>query len=315
MLKLKRLPIALAAIICIQGNALAWNKAGHMVSASIAYQDLRTDHAAVVVEVVKILEQHPDFKQYWEPQLSGLSEPEKSQRLFMLAARWPDDIRGKSEDRPTWHYVGFPYVLSGASSSVAPKEPATVNLLTAYSNNQRLVADQTIPLAQKAVALCWLFHLTGDSHQPLHAVSMYSDSFPTGDRGGNSQYVRLPGGTRAVNLHSLWDGLILGSEKVSDVTNTATELRSRYKRTDLVNIDIDDPQKWTKEESLALAKRYAYLNGNLKTAAKDSKDMPDAPDDYARNAKSVAEKQIVLSGYRLADKLTRLINPNQISRQ
>ena len=37
---------------------------------------------------------------------------------------------------------------------------------------------------ERAVAMCWVFHLIGDAHQPLHVTQLYSTQFPKGDRGG-----------------------------------------------------------------------------------------------------------------------------------
>ena len=52
----------------------------------------------------------------------------------------------------------------------------------------------------KAILLCWLFHLVGDIHQPLHCSAMFTPRlFSEGDRGGNSIKVGK------YNLHSTWD--------------------------------------------------------------------------------------------------------------
>ena len=37
--------------------------------------------------------------------------------------------------------------------------------------------------AEKAIAICWVEHIIGDLHQPLHAASLYSPEFPKGDQG------------------------------------------------------------------------------------------------------------------------------------
>jgi hypothetical protein len=56
------------------------------------------------------------------------------------------------------------------------------NILTALTDNEKVA--KTGADADKAVAVCWLMHLVGDIHQPLHAVSYYDDDHPKGDRGG-----------------------------------------------------------------------------------------------------------------------------------
>ena len=45
---------------------------------------------------------------------------------------------------------------------------------------------RTAAPADRADALCWVCHLVGDIHQPLHCVSLFNATFTSGDRGGNS---------------------------------------------------------------------------------------------------------------------------------
>ena len=56
---------------------------------------------------------------------------------------------------------------------------------------------------------CWLFHLVGDVHQPLHTVSLFKTKYPDGDRGGNLVFVRAKRSGAILDLHQLWDGLLL----------------------------------------------------------------------------------------------------------
>ena len=67
-----------------------------MVTGAIAYRELQTSSPQTAARVVAIFRQHPDFQQRWSGKLNepGLSEDDRNQYLFMLAARWPDDIRG-----------------------------------------------------------------------------------------------------------------------------------------------------------------------------------------------------------------------------
>ena len=59
--------------------------------------------------------------------------------------------------------------------------------------------------ANKAVVLCWIFHLVGDVHQPLHVVSMFTPELPDGDRGGNLIFVRPRPDSPPMRLHAFWD--------------------------------------------------------------------------------------------------------------
>jgi hypothetical protein len=60
------------------------------------------------------------------------------------------------------------------------------------------------PRNEKRVALRFVAHLVGDTHQPLHA------GFAE-DHGGNSVDVRVNG--RKENLHSFWDTALVELEQ------------------------------------------------------------------------------------------------------
>ncbi len=84
--------------------------------------------------------------------------------------------------------------------------------------------------AEKAVALCWVFHLVGDVHQPLHAVSVFSALYPEGDRGGTRFYVRVGPGSATVSLHYLWDNALGQEQGVRAVWNRSGALVARAAR-------------------------------------------------------------------------------------
>lgn len=67
-----------------------------------------------------------------------------------------------------------------------------------------LSVNNTNLTAEKAMFARYLIHVVGDIHQPLHSVSLYNSTFPSGDRGGNSLKVVLLNGT-VQNLHAFWD--------------------------------------------------------------------------------------------------------------
>ncbi len=92
-------------------RSFAWNRPTYMVTGAIAYRDLQTTSPQLAVRVVAILRQHPEFQPRWAGKLNdpALSDDERDQYLFMLAARWPDDVRGNAYDHPTWHYINYVY--------------------------------------------------------------------------------------------------------------------------------------------------------------------------------------------------------------
>ena len=238
----------------------------------------------------------------------NLSAEEQELYLFMMAARWPDDVRGDAVfHHGAWHYINLPYTPEGQPASVQPIDPPTENILSAYQSNLDIVQSTALE-STKAVALCWIFHLIGDVHQPLHTITLFTTQFPPleGDRGGTRFYVRVGEGAHTISLHMFWDDLILGSERFQNVRNTATALRSKrtHARTQLPELTETRFEGWARQESFTVAKEHAYRNGQLR-GSKDQQNGEVLPTDYITTVKPLAERRIVLAGYRLADVLTQ----------
>jgi hypothetical protein len=290
---------------------LAWNKAGHMVSGAIAYADLQHASPQTLARVLTLLKAHPHFETTWAPRLAQgpLSPEEQALSLFMLAARWPDDIRKDATfHHGAWHYINLPYKPEGQPASVQPIDPPPENILRAYQTNLDIVRS-TAPESTRAVALCWIFHLIGDVHQPLHTVAFFTTQFPPpeGDRGGTRFYIRAREGASTISLHTFWDDLILGSERFQSVRNTATALRLQpdHARAQFPALAETQFEEWAKQESFTLAKDHVYRHGQLRGSTEQHHGEV-LPADYIPTVKPLAARRIVLAGYRLADVLQQL---------
>ncbi|MDB5294487.1 MAG: Nuclease [Phycisphaerales bacterium] len=294
-------------LLTVARPALAWNRPGHMVVGAIAYDVLAKDHPKALAAALAALRQHPQYDDVLAKRLEAVPEADRDRYLFMVAARWADDVRDKPEyHHGPWHYVDVPYVPPAEAKRVKPPEvdPNGDHLLTALKANEAILRAADADPKAKAVAVCWVMHLVGDAHQPLHAVSLYAERYPEGDRGGNSFHVRAEAGGSVLNLHSLWDGLILGSQTYRDAANAATELRNRpaFSPDKLKRALAErDPKKWV-QESYHLAIDVVYRRGDLRGST-DRSDGPVLPGDYLPAAKAVAERRVVLAGYRLAAEL------------
>jgi hypothetical protein len=292
--------------------SLAWNKPGHMVSGAIAYAELQHTNPQILVRVVTALKTHPHFETTWMPRLQrlGLFLEEQELYLFMFAARWSDDIRGDPAlDHEMWHYINLPYKPEEQPATVHTVDPPAENILSAYQNSLDTLRSSASTTADKARALCWVFHLVGDVHQPLHTVALFTTQYPTakGDRGGTRFYIRACEGAGTISLHTFWDNLILGSERFQSVRNRATALRLRpeHARPQLPELAETRFEEWAKQESFTLAKEKTYRNGQLKGGT-DKNQGEVLPTDYIPTVKPIAERRIVLAGYRLADVLKQL---------
>jgi hypothetical protein len=219
----------------------------------------------------------------------------------MLAARWPDDIRGDSGfDHPLWHYIDYPYRPPGQPASVAALPPAAENIVTGFQQNVAVVQGSAAD-DQKAVALCWIFHLIGDSHQPLHAAMLFTTLFPQGDRGGNLLYVRPdPAKPATENLHAYWDNLLGREDRYNAARERAAGLENAHPRASLRELSDPHFEDWVQRESFRLAVSTVYRKGKLSASA-DPKLGASLPRNYHAVALLLAERSVALAGYRLAD--------------
>lgn len=299
--------IALIITALCADSALAWNKAGHMVSAAIAYEKLKQDSPQTVAKVVELMQQHPQADLIAR-RLESVPEADRERYLFMLMARWPDDIRGDADfDMPEWHYINYAYKPPEEPEDVQTALPAADNIVQAFKQNRNTVTGNSSE-DEKAIALCWIFHLIGDVHQPLHTATLFTKDFPSGDRGGTRFYIRARPNSSPISLHKFWDDLILGSERHQSVRNRAIELRNRPELAEgkLHELSEQDFEKWAKSESLKLAEVEAYREGKLPGSA-DKNSAPSLPGNYVTSVKPIAERRVVLAGYRLANVLKQAI--------
>lgn len=322
--------IALVANISIVPRLLAWNDTGHMTVALIAYRQLDD---ATKQKVGAILKSHPHYKLYLTANLpQGVSEEEWA---FMRAATWPDFVRparpGSQYEtfkgpeitryhQSYWHYIDMPWVPPMDRAKIDPStmpshqprsEPATqpTNILEALDFNAKELKSASGE--QQAVALAWVEHLVGDVHQPLHATTLYSVVYPTGDKGGNAIAIRLNG--YVMNLHSFWDESMGTSDAYSAIAFIATDITSdaNLSPEKLAELKTDASFRSWADESHEYGAAFAYLNGRLRNvpmAQRDAKEIsadqvPGLPPGYEQNARTVARRRIMLAGLRLAEQI------------
>lgn len=274
-----------------------------MVTGAIAHEDLLTNDARIIAQLAEILARHPD-RGTFEVALGRSTGQERTRRLFMEMARWPDDIRTTIYDHPTWHYSGKPLIDSRDPPATPIPDHSSGAALEAFALNLRVASDKNASATERAIALCWIFHLVGDMHQPLHAADQFSARLPASDRGGGLQFVRASADSEPQSLHGFWDGIIGGTGEASDALNRAGALTANLPRARFPQLSgAADVAAWTKE-SVDLAVTVAYRSDLAAgTTEQDAKILAPA---YVSAARATGETRIVLAGYRLSDLLRRI---------
>lgn len=331
------LSVAAALLIVLSEPARAWNDAGHMLVARIAWLRMSPEQRTQVCDLLK---QHPHYESY----LTAKCPPEvaREEWAFLRAATWSDYIRPPKTLAPekvalherhkfhrgVWHYVNFPY-RAGQSESALPRDPLPnqTNIVDQIDVSQKVLqkvlkSDPGAVMdisheANRAVRVCWLFHLIGDLHQPLHAVALVDDKlFPEGDhgdQGGNLLAIRPDSMSKPQRLHSYWDGILGYDSRFSSVCDFA-ELLARDPT--LAPDKLEElathkqPRDWA-AESYAAAKTHVYRDGKFPLVVYADVDSQKVAADQVpavstfdgATSRTLARRRMVVAGHRLAETL------------
>src|SRR3954463_3056035 len=168
--------ILLLLLLSIPAHVFAWGRDGHAIVAQIAESRLTPKAKAAVDELLG------------KQTMSGVSS-------------WADQIRKERDETATWHYVDIPYEMRAYDAARDGKNGN--NVIDKIVDFANVLNDRTRPAADREEALKFLIHFVGDIHQPLHSAERNED------KGGNFRLVFFLDEPQAVNLHKVWDSVLL----------------------------------------------------------------------------------------------------------
>jgi hypothetical protein len=330
--------IAIALPTFLGNQASAWNSIGHMTVAKIAFDEM---DAKTQLALFNLLKQHPHFKDYLTA-----SKPDdidnEVQWVIVRSAVWADWVRGSKTDgrgvninvfnRGEEHYVNIPLIDPKDEKFFAGKtliDPDLPNIVTALKTRANDLKTKTAAAVDRAVAACWLFHLAGDIHQPMHNVAYFSSdpAFQKGDLGGNLFGIKAGG--RKWKLHQYWDDILGADSDYNDdspkhqgeIYREAVKLAESLRGLKMTDVDLQKLKNnltfasWSRE-GFELARTVAYQKGDdsgLLKAVPIKFKMPipaeaeEVGQEYIQRARATAERQVVLAGKRLAIRIKSLI--------
>ena len=328
---MKRTLLLLCSFLASLSTSFGWSMPGHMIVTAIAYCEFSPTEQA---QLDTILADH-FYSQKWDAAYPpGTFELSKPFYRALLACLYPDEIRdySKPETFAYWHFVDYP--LDPPNYPLKARPQAENDVVYGIEQSEKAI-ETDAPGLDRGKMLSFLLHLVGDIHQPLHCESTFSDDFttPDGDKGGNYVYVEAPAqpdlGLKAgkINLHAFWDEMFgTGGNPLKFPTPTvilaavhkAQALKDQIHRDALPELAADTtPISWS-IESRTKAIQDAWLNGQLHYTAEvfppgekpapPPGPAPALPDTYTTHAHEVADRCIVLAGYRLADELHRVLH-------
>ncbi len=160
--------------------AWGWGGEGHRLICEIAWQQLTPATRGEV---------------------RALLRAERGSHRFADSCTWADRIRGdpRYDDLKPWHYLN----LSPGTTRYRDRDcPRAGCVVRAIDQARADLTDSSQSLPRRLEALKLLGHFVGDIHQPLHVA--YAS-----DRGGTQRRVRYGPRAELVDLHRVWDELLL----------------------------------------------------------------------------------------------------------
>jgi hypothetical protein len=312
-------------------QAAGWSSGGHRIVADIAYDLLTPEERGKIVTLIRDNHKgfNKHFKAHLKTELPNANADDEARWIFLQAAIWPDMI-----PRNPWHFVNFPLFLSETDEmalkddikpnlkSTLPKgfnekkDANKLNCMQAVKYCIREIKDAHTEAHKVPEFYCWLIHVVGDIHQPLHSTSLVSRARfnqSEGDKGGNGISVK-PGSS----LHSYWDGLHGKNQgkkfqPLSDIRKRSATILANKDNVDAAELAKKklNPLDWVKE-SHEYAKSDVYTQ-KIKDAVAEGEADPKADlkevvldKAYQKRAHEIADRRVAEAGYRLAALLKQL---------
>jgi hypothetical protein len=313
----------LTALTLLPLSASAWNSVGHRAIAELAWRKLEQPERRAASELLK---QHPHYKELLTADVpAGVDE---SEWAFLTAAVWPDLVRPAKKGQPHKpssitkydlypHAIGYPFLRRGDTNLALLGNffIAKPNAEMVLANSLTTLKDTKASPQDRAVSLCWVLHLYGDLHQPLHAANRVTTENPRGEGLGGNHFV-LDSRGQQINLHVFWDQLpgvdpsYHAVAALADSLSAAPEFQANRLREYQENKSIP---AWV-QESFRAAVDFAYAENRVELAHfnrqpssnNPSSAIPALKADYIEGARKIAHRRLVLAAQRVVDELKQV---------
>jgi hypothetical protein len=295
------LGIVLMLALLMPHQASAWLREGHMATATMAYEVLEQQDPEAIATILRLMRAHPDRARF-DAQMGDLTGRDGERRMFELMAIWPDAVRRTPYDHPSWHTSQrivssarnvIPFAFGGAQFE--------------FGRNLEVARDPTAPDAARAVALCWVMHIVGDMHQPLHAAMWMSWRFPITDAGGQWAWVRASPDAEPERLHWFWDA---AGHPAASLLASSGSLEAKLEQDSPADAEtpVPDPKiafaHWV-AHTRELAYEAAYARGRLRVGTSPGSARV-LPSEYVERTRAVSRVQLIAAGRRIGALLSGL---------
>jgi hypothetical protein len=293
---MQKLFITVVVVAALAIGADAWWCPGHMITAEIARQNLETGVEAKVNAYFADLNKWGPFAQTSD---------------MIDGSCWADDLKAQHlRAMAHWHFIDIAYIKDGFQPAPGLTELQKDNVANQIEKLGETISSRSYANNwEKAFAVANLVHFYGDVHQPLHAATMFSSEFPTGDHGGNLFKVNFPAQPTITELHAVWDSVCgqyavtparpLNATSRAFIQGAATKIAAANPSTPAMK------KVWNAtvmaDEGHADAVKYAYAS--LTSGAT-------LTPEYIEQCGKIADLRLALGGYRLASELNYAFGGN-----
>jgi hypothetical protein len=275
-MSIRRLGLLLALLL-LPSPAAAWWEYGHETVANIALAEVRPGTRAAIRRLLG--------------QSRRLETPTCPAGTIEQASTWPDCIKtlgDRFSHAASWHYQNV--------DVCRPFDPEAAcrdgNCVSAQIERQaRLLADRTVPIRERVMALAFLVHFVGDLHQPLHAGDR-------GDLGGNRLPVAYGIIAGRTNLHLAWDGY-LAERGISTPAGGAAGLLSELSEAERAQMRLGTVTDWARE-SWEASRDFAYASVLGDPCGALPADRPVITEAMTGRLIPIVRRQVARGGLRLA---------------
>ncbi len=286
-------PIFIAISLLIPSLSYCWNDTAHIFIAQIAKKNLKP---GVMNKILNLAEN-----------IDGEFPPPFD---FEEAACWANNIsKCGMKGLDAWHEKLIPYDPTG----VLTEEKRNILLASLEKNSISFALTEAVKTLKDPNSGPWeknfmlriLLHCVGDIHHPLHCTSLYSPDFINGDNGG--QFFQISG-REEKSLRELWDNLAGNYVRSLKWNHDQTYEEMVEMELTLEKILSDFPKHIFEVRMGAIFDDWVYESHKIaiEFAYKDIYPGYEPTIEYVCLSRMIAQKQIALAGYRLANILNEV---------
>ena len=265
--RMRVLPIVLSfcLIFVFPMTSFAWGDKGHQIIGALAWQKLSESVRRQVTELLPEGEKDPNGP-------------------LAAVGSWADRQALVNPSERSWHFVGIPLSAQGYDKE---RDCNDGNCIVAKLDEKKYLLQTSESRLERAQALKYVIHLTGDIHQPLHCTN-------NNDMGGNQRSVKFLG--EPTSLHRIWDFDMIEASKLS-VADYAQKLKA-----------VEVPKgfwidRWV-NDCHDVAQKYVYA------IPRDN----ELGNEYYRRSLPVLEKQLASAADKLVQILEEALKPRTSNR-